>query len=313
MRSKHRLRNAVPLKCHRFAFRFVWVVFLGLLAACTDGPKLSGEWRNRNGSALIVSQEGNKYFVKAGGNDFMGRFKEDGIAINSPVGDIKYSREKDKLFWAGEEYSRKEILEAEARRIRADMESFVGLWKKVPHEGGEAVAPLISIDLTPGGDFGIAEIQSFYGSSAFRNPQYNNGVITGIFWFTIDNEHQNRFEIRKTNQDAISVTMGDGAAEAFRRHLETDAFTGTWVGYYPSDKEPTFSFTITKVVNRYRIEKQHLGTPSTLFGARLNGKIVAEGNPRDFYKFQAPTIEVRSDGALWYSDGADDVRLTRVK
>lgn len=313
MRSGYSLRNAVPSKRHRLAFRFVWVVVLPLLVACADNPNLSGEWRSRNGSALIISQEGNKYFVKAGSGDFMGRFKEDGIAIDSPVGDVKYSREKDKLFWAGEEYSRKEKLEADARRIRTEMENFVGLWKKIPHEGGQAVAALIAIDLTPGSDFQIAEIDSFYGSSAFRNPQYNDGAITGTFWFTIDNEHQQRFEIRKTDRGDINVTMGNGEPEAFRRHIETDAFTGNWSGYYPNDKEPTFSFTITKVVNRYKIAKTHLGTSSTLFGALRNGKVVAEGNPSDFYKFQPPTIEMRSDGALWYSDGADDVKLTRIK
>jgi hypothetical protein len=313
MKPKHRLRNAATLRFGRLPTAYATLALLLLLAACADSPMLSGEWHSRSGSVLTISQEGHKYFVKAGGNDFMGRFKDDGVAINSPIGDIKYSRERDKLYWAGDEYSRKEVLEAEARKTQAELESFVGLWKKIPHEGGESVAPLISIDLPSGRNLAITEVQSFYSSSAFRNPQYGNGVITGMFLFTIDNDHRETFEIRKTSQDALSVTIGSGLAEAFRRHVETDAFTGNWVGYYPNDKDPTFSFAITKVLDRYKIEKRHFDTSSTLFATVQNGKLVAEGDPGDFYKFQPPAIESRSDGALWYVDGADDVKMTRVK
>jgi hypothetical protein len=292
----------------------MWLIPLLVAAACTaEDPNLSGEWHSRRGSSLIVSQEGSNYFVKAAGSDYMGRFKEDGIAINSPIGDIKYSREKDKLYWAGEEYTRKEILEAEARRVRADIESFVGVWKKVPHKGGERLAPFISIEASPSGNFTIAEIQSFYSSSAFRNPQYSDGVISGTFSFTIDNDHEDKFEIRKPSQDALSVKIGESEAESFQRYVETDTFTGRWAGYYPNDKEPTFTFSITKTANRYTIDKNHLGTASKLFARVRDGKLVADGDPSSFYKFQPPTIEVRSNGELWYVDGADDVKLTRVK
>ncbi len=314
MSSDRRSRYAHLCKPCAHLVQLMWLIPLLFAAACTaEGPNLSGEWRSRRGSALIVSQEGSNYFVKAAGGDYLGRFKEDGIAINSPIGDIKYSREKDKLYWAGEEYTRKEILEAEARRVRADIESFVGLWKKVPHEGGETLAPFISIEASPSGNFTIAEIQSFYSASAFRNPQYNAGVINGTFSFTIDNDHEDKFVIRKPNQDELSVTIGAGDAESFRRYVETDTFTGRWAGYYPSDKEPTFTFSITKTVNRYRIDKNHLGTASTLFARLRDGKLVAEGDPSSFYKFQPPTIEARSNGELWYVDGADDVKMTRAK
>jgi hypothetical protein len=308
-----RFRDALSRQSRAPFWQLIWLIPLLFAAACTDGPNLSGEWRSRRGSSLIVSQQGGNYFVKAAGSDYMGKFKDDGIAINSPIGEIKYSREKDKLYWAGEEYARKEVLEAEAQRIRADIDSFVGLWKKVPHEGGETLAPFISIEVSPAGNFSIAEIQSFYSSSAFRNPQYNDGVVTGTFSFTIDNDHEDKFAIRKTSQDALNVTIGAGGAESFRRYVETDTFTGRWAGYYPNDKEPTFTFSVTKTGNRYRIDKNHFGTASALFARLRGGKLVAEGDPSSFYKFQPPTIEVRSHGELWYSDGADDVKLTRPK
>lgn len=144
---------------------------------------------------------------------------------------------------------------------------------------------------------------------------------TGQWWQVRTNSgksgymHVSRIQLRKSNAvDPIAgePKMAMGADSSLRRHVQTDAFTGNWEGYYPNDKNPTFSFAITKALDRYKIAKQHFDTSSTLFATIQNGKLVAEGDPRDFYKLQPPTIESRSDGALWYVDGADDVKMTRV-
>jgi len=106
---------------------------------------------------------------------------------------------KDKLYFAGEEFSRKELLEAEAVRIQADKVSFHGTWKKVPKEGGQTLSDILIADLRDNASFDVSEKTPFYNAE-FRNIKYDSGVIGGIYYFEVDNEHSLPFEMRKVDQ-----------------------------------------------------------------------------------------------------------------
>jgi hypothetical protein len=85
-------------------------------------------------------------------------------------------------------------------------------------------------------------------------------------------------------------------------------FKGTWSNdYYP----------IIEIVfknNKFRI-RQCYGNDATdgteFWGTYKNGKIIADGNARDFYKFSLPTFEVLKNGKLHYDCGAGPFELKK--
>ncbi|HYK05167.1 MAG TPA: hypothetical protein VE974_25685 [Thermoanaerobaculia bacterium] len=206
--------------------------------------------------------------------------------------------------------------------------SFHGTWKKVPKEGGQMLSDILIVDLRDNASFDVREKASFYNAE-FRNIKYESGVISGIYYFAVDNEHTLPFEIRKVDQNTL-VYKDERGSEPFKRFVEKDDFVGRWKGYYLSyggeidkatgeyheieEKDPTFTFTISKEASRYRIIKSSTmsSTPDTLSGRVRNGKIAIDGKAKDFYKYQVPTIEVSDNGNLMYRDGGGDVRLKKA-
>jgi len=306
------------------------LVLVASITCCSNGgPHLSGEWRSKNNTTLIITQENKTYFVKAPSGDFMGKFEDGKLKTGTAIGDIQYFEGKDKLYFAGEEFARKEFLEAEAVRIQADKTSFHGTWKKVPKEGGQMLSDVLIVDLLDDASFEIREKRPFFNSE-FRNIKYDNGVISGVYHFEVDNEHNLPFEIKKADENTL-VYKDERGSEPFKRLVEKDDFVGRWKGYYLSyggeidkatgkyreieEKSPTFTFAISKEASKYRIimSSTTSSTPGNLSGKYQNGKITIDGNAKDFYKYQVPTLEVSSNGNLMYRDGAAEVRLKRAQ
>lgn len=303
--------------------KLITVFFFATIISCNNNSQsLSGEWRSDKGTYMTISEENNKYFVKIGGSDYMGKFEEDKIKIESQLGDIQYSREKDRLYFAGEEFARKEFLEAKAKRVQADKISFNSVWKKVPHDGGQYLGDFLVIELSESGRFIITERNSLFDVSEFRSINYENGVISGIYYFAVDNEHTVNFEIKKSDENTL-VYKDENSEEKFTRYVETDNFTGKWKGYYLSygsqgeveEKEPTFTFTITKEAGKYRVLVESLTSskPDNYYGSLRGGKIIVDGNAKDFYKYQIPIIELSTNGNLMYKDGGGDIRLKKIQ
>ena len=83
--------------------------------ACKDRePELSGEWKSSN-RTLSVIKEGDEYFIKISNTNYLdgldlkysGKYQDGIIKIGqSKTGDITYSKERDLLYFNGEEYSR---------------------------------------------------------------------------------------------------------------------------------------------------------------------------------------------------------------
>jgi hypothetical protein len=306
------------------------LIVVASVTSCTNGgPHLSGEWRSKNNTTLIITQEHKTYFVKSPAGDFMGTFEEGKLKLSATSGDIQYSEERDKLYFSGEEFSRKEFLEAEAVRIQANKTSFHGTWKKVPKEGGQMLSDILMIDLLEDGRFSISESRPFFNAE-FRDVKYEQGVIAGVYHFEVDNEHNFPFEVRKVDGNTI-IYKDERGSEPFKRFVEKDAFTGRWKGYYLSyggeidkgtgqyheieEKTPTFTFTVAKEASRYKIVMSSTtsSAPSNLSGRFQNGKITVAGNAKDFYKYQVPTLEASANDTLMYRDGGGDVRLKRTQ
>jgi hypothetical protein len=94
-------------------YNLILLFLIIIFASCKpSGPNLNGTWEDKFGTTLIITKEGDNYFLKhiyEGGQDsYSGKFVDGQIQIGEGLmGNPVYSNEKDKLFWAGEEFTRK--------------------------------------------------------------------------------------------------------------------------------------------------------------------------------------------------------------
>lgn len=96
---------------HRFRILFILLIMVSLFS-CSNEPNLTGKWQSRN-VTLTITKEGDNYLINshnprgmASGN-FSGKYENGVINIGQSIlGNITYSKEKDKLYWSGEEFSR---------------------------------------------------------------------------------------------------------------------------------------------------------------------------------------------------------------
>ncbi len=96
-------------------FLFVVLITTSIISCKSSGPNLTGEWHgNRDyGNQLSIKMDGENYIINfdgtgGGPETFAGKY-ENGIIKtgNTQYGDITYSKDQDKLYFDGVEFSRK--------------------------------------------------------------------------------------------------------------------------------------------------------------------------------------------------------------
>lgn len=132
-----------------------------------------------------------------------------------------------------------------------------------------------------------------------------------------------------SNSDGATTTPIPSPKEA-RPAVAQDgaAFIGDWDGYAWShtdkgvggqinnlESNPTAEITVTKEKSKYRVLlKLQGGNPEGMYAicSYVHGKIVADGDSKEFYKYEIPELVANSDGSLTYKDGSSELRLKKA-
>lgn len=286
------------------------MVMFSLLVACNHTPSISDHWQSDKGANMLISQQEDRYFVQVKGRNYTGLYdnSKNVVDINSPLGSIVYSKEKDKLYYAGEEFARKSHIEAEERMIYANKLSFKGAWKKDITDGNSGAISDIVIGLMASGMFDIIERKNpLVVDSYFHNIKYKDGAISGLYHYAVDIEHDTKFKITKLDNNTIIYTT-EFIKQPFKRYIEMDEFTGIWSGQ-------RMVFIITKEIKGYRLiitNNSVQGSPTdTLLCKFRHGRILYPGRSKDYYKYEIPTIGTLPNGHLLYSDGTGSFELSK--
>jgi hypothetical protein len=96
--------------------------------------------------------------------------------------------------------------------------------------------------------------------------------------------------------------------------IRTDSLTGAQTSVETVNPGVAFEFSISFDENskcQVVIKNIESTQSSTLRGTIKEGKIQAEGNEADFYKYQLPTVSLLPEDELLYQDGGGDIKLKR--
>lgn len=123
-----------------------------------------------------------------------------------------------------------------------------------------------------------------------------------------------------TTADGKKVILNSNGTWQYLETTNSSKFIGTWKGDFVESQNTNtdkseFIFTITQENGKFRIKV--LNTANNLtdngLGTYKDGKITRDGNEKDFYKYQIPTLEFLPNGDLMHSDGGGNIRLKKVQ
>ena len=205
---------------------------------------------------------------------------------------------------------------------------FKGRWKIKATEDGQAPTDVLTITASNRGAVQINLINSDFAGE-FREVTFNRGMLCGTYVVTVDNEHKSRFQIKSLSPDMFEY-RDELRATRFAR--VPSPFVGNWISYNTSSKmvldasgnvsgyeqeaetSPSSEYVIALDKGAYVVKWSYLSEPDrqiTWIGNEVNGKLVAEGDAKDFYKFEIPTIKVLADGNLRKDEGTGITILKR--
>lgn len=216
---------------------------------------------------------------------------------------------------------------AAMRKLR---DGLTGRWRKRATEGGQMLADLLTISRGEDGVITVEEKDGgFNQNSVFGDIKFESTGIRGTYTFAVDEEHTLKFQIQAPSVDTIVYTDERGQ-ETFVR--EASLFIGKWSGYQTSyqqlvdsagkvtynpvlEEVPSFVYLIAHGDGKFVVTWSSDVSPDKQVwaGHEDNGKIVADGEAKDFYKLSPPTLEALRDGTLKYSDGANELILRRIR
>jgi hypothetical protein len=121
-------------------------------------------------------------------------------------------------------------------------------------------------------------------------------------------------QMNNTDGRHLKMTMceGNSSSGSSKNDSEIAGDVNKFVGVWSNDDYPMVEIILEN--NNYRI-RQCFGSDATdgteFFGTNSNGKITAQGNAQDYYKFQLPTFEIFPNGKLHYDCGAGPYELNK--